>query len=122
MTPAGGGAEDGTGEAAARLDQQVGFLLAADGLKGVLRHNRLHGGDRRENAAEHSWHLALMAMVLSEHAPPGTDTAHVAALLVVHDLVEVHAGDHWGVETNARRVASEEQAAAERLFGALPPD
>jgi putative hydrolase of HD superfamily len=105
-----------------RLTQQLSFLLAADGLKGIERNNRLLDGSRQENSAEHSWHLTLMAMTLAEHAPPGTDMAHVLQLLVTHDLVEIHAGDHWVVEENAAAVAAAEAAAAERLFALLPVD
>src|SRR5215470_15546141 len=75
------------------LDSQVGFLLEADRLKTVLRQSTLTDGSRRENSAEHSWHLALMALVLAEHAPPGTDLGRVAAMVVLHDLVEIDAGD-----------------------------
>ena len=69
------------------------FLLTCDRLKGVLRTTRLHDGSRPENSAEHSWHLTLSALTLAEYAPAGTDIARVVELLVIHDLVEVHAGD-----------------------------
>jgi putative hydrolase of HD superfamily len=105
-----------------RLAQQLAFLLATDGLKSIERNNRLANGSRQENSAEHSWHVTLMAMTLAEHAPPGTDMAHVLELLVTHDLVEVYAGDHWVVEENAAAVAAAELAAAERLFALLPED
>jgi hypothetical protein len=75
------------------LDSQVGFLLEADRLKTVLRQTTLTDRSRRENSAEHSWHLALMAVVLAEHAPPGTDLGRVMAMVVLHDLVEIDAGD-----------------------------
>lgn len=104
-----------------RLDRQLAFLLAADALKGVERHNLLLDASRRENAAEHSWHLTLMATTLAEHAPAGTSIAHVVELLVAHDLVEIHAGDHWDGD-GLKDVAAKEAAAAERLFGLLPSD
>lgn len=109
-------------DATERLDRHLNFLLTADRLKQVVRNNRLHDGSRLENSAEHSWHLALMALTLAEHAPPGTDTGRVVEMLVVHDVVEIEAGDHWVVEANAAAVAAEEAVAAERLFGLLPDD
>ncbi len=105
-----------------RLDRHIGFLLTADRLKRVERSNRLHDGSRLENSAEHSWHLCLMALTLAEHAPPGTDIGRVVEMLVVHDVVEIDAGDHWVVEANAAEVAAKETAAAERLFALLPDD
>src|SRR5215469_6439668 len=75
------------------LDRQVGFLLEADRLKTVLRQSTLTDRSRQENSAEHSWHLALMALVLAAHAPPGTDLGRVMAMVVLHDLVEIDAGD-----------------------------
>ncbi|MGD0686144.1 MAG: HD domain-containing protein, partial [Streptosporangiaceae bacterium] len=76
-----------------RLRQQMGFAAEAGLLKRVLRQTMLTDPDRRENSAEHSWHLAVMALVLAEHAPPGTDLGRVIAMLLVHDLVEIDAGD-----------------------------
>lgn len=105
-----------------RLDRHLAFLLTADRLKQVVRKNRLHDGSRFENSAEHSWHLSLMAMTLAEHAPAGTNIARVTEILIVHDVVEIEAGDHWVVEANAEAVAAKEAAAAERLFGLLPED
>src|SRR5215470_332517 len=97
------------------LDSQVGFLLEADRLKTVLRQTPLTDRSRRENSAEHSWHLALMALVLAEHAPPGTDLGRVMAMVVLRDLVEIDAGDLFVYEARAER------AAADRLFALLPP-
>ena len=68
-------------------------MLEADRLKTVTRQTVIIGESRRENSAEHSWHLALMAVVLADHAPPGTDLGKVGAMLVLHDLVEIDAGD-----------------------------
>ncbi|MEQ9138662.1 MAG: HD domain-containing protein [Thalassobaculum sp.] len=109
-------------EPTTRLDRHLGFLLTADRLKRVERSNRLHDGSRFENSAEHSWHLCLMALTLAEHAPPGTDIGRVVEMLVVHDVVEIDAGDHWVVAENAAAVAAKEAAAAERLFALLPDD
>ena len=75
------------------LADQTAFLLTCDRLKAVQRSTYLHDGGRPENSAEHSWHLALMALTLAEHAPAGTDVNRVIRLLLVHDLVEIHAGD-----------------------------
>jgi putative hydrolase of HD superfamily len=105
------------------LDQQLGFLLEADRLKTVLRQSPLTDGSRRENSAEHSWHLALMALVLAGHAPPGTDLNRVIAMVLLHDLVEIDAGDLFLYADQAAqdRQAEAERAAAGRLYGLLPP-
>ena len=105
------------------LDSQLRFVLEADRLKSVLRRSTLNDGSRRENSAEHSWHLALMALVLGDHAPPGTDLGKVSAMVVLHDLVEIDAGDLYvyADEAAQRRQAVAERAAADRLFGLLPP-
>jgi putative hydrolase of HD superfamily len=105
------------------LDSQVGFLLEADRLKTVLRQSTLTDRSRRENSAEHSWHLALMALVLAGHAPPGTDLGRVMAMVVLHDLVEVDAGDLsvYAAEADQARQQRAERAAADRLFPMLPP-
>ena len=105
------------------LDSQVGFLLEADRLKTVLRQSTLTDRSRRENSAEHSWHLALMAMVLAEHAPPGVDLSRVMAMVVLHDLVEIDAGDLsvYAAEADQARQEQAERAAADRLYGMLPP-
>ena len=105
------------------LDSQIGFLLEADRLKTVLRQSTLTDRSRRENSAEHSWHLALMALVLAGHAPPGTDLGRVMAMVVLHDLVEVDAGDLsvWAAEADQARQQQAERAAADRLFAMLPP-
>jgi len=104
------------------LDSQLRFLLEADRLKGVLRQSRIIDGSRRENSAEHSWHLGLMSLVLGEYAPPGTDLGRVTAMLLVHDLVEIDAGDlfvYVGEQAQARQEEAE-RAAADRLFALLP--
>ena len=105
------------------LDRQVAFVLEADRLKTVLRQSTLTDRSRRENSAEHSWHLALMALVLAEHAPPGTDLGKVMAMLVLHDLVEIDAGDlfQYAAQPQQARQAAAEHAAADRLFPILPP-
>jgi putative hydrolase of HD superfamily len=110
-------------ETMAPLDDQLVFLLEADRLKTVLRQSTLTDRSRRENSAEHSWHLALMALVLAEYAPPGLDLQRVLAMLVLHDLVEIDAGDLFAYAPAADLARQEraERAAADRLFGLLPP-
>jgi len=106
-----------------RLERQLAFVLEIDRLKEVLRRTYLTGSPRRENSAEHSWHVAVMAVVLAEHADEPVDPARVVKMLLVHDIVEVDAGDTYVYDETAvaTRAAREERAAA-RLFGLLPPD
>lgn len=111
----------------ARLDAQFAFLNEADRLKSVLRATTLVDGSRAENSGEHSWHLALYAMVLADQAAADVDITRVIKMLILHDLVEIDVGDvpihsangqaHGSSETQAA-----EQRAAERIFGLLPPD
>lgn len=106
-----------------RLGQQFAFLIEVDRLKTVLRASTLAADARRENDAEHSWHLALMVPVLAEYADEPIDVGHTIKLVVVHDLVEVYAGD-TPLYDDAARVSQVERelAAADRLFGLLPDD
>ncbi|MGN9843758.1 HD domain-containing protein [Nonomuraea sp. H19] len=106
-----------------RLNAQISFAIEIDKLKRIIRRNHLIDGSRRENTAEHSWYVGMMAMLLGEHAPPGTDLQRVVAMLLVHDLVEIDAGDTFiydPVEVAAQ--AEAERAAADRIFGLLPAD
>ncbi|MFC4589060.1 HD domain-containing protein [Sphaerisporangium corydalis] len=106
-----------------RLPAQVGFAVEIDKLKRVLRRNTLMDGSRRENDAEHSWYLGMLAMVLGEHAPSGTDLDRVTAMLLVHDIVEIDAGDTFIYDLAAVEVQEKaERAAADRIFGLLPED
>ena len=104
------------------LERRIEFLLEADRLKTVARQSRITDGSRHENSAEHSWHLELMALVLAGHAPPGTDLARVLAMLLVHDLVEIDAGDLFVYADGAALARQEvaERAAADRIFALLP--
>jgi putative hydrolase of HD superfamily len=106
-----------------RLSAQLAFLLEADRLKQIERRSLITGSRRRENTAEHSWHLALFALVLGEHADDDIDLARVVAMVVLHDLVEIDAGDTYAYDDAgyATKVARE-QLAADRLFGLLPDD
>jgi putative hydrolases of HD superfamily len=108
----------------ARLQHQLDFLIELDRLKTVLRQSPLAGGSRRENSAEHSWHLAMFALVLAEHAEPKVDALHVIRLLLVHDIVEIDAGDApiHAISTNAEAQMQAETAGAQRIFGLLPSD
>jgi putative hydrolase of HD superfamily len=107
-----------------RLDQQMRFVSEVGKLKAVLRQTTLAGLARRENSAEHSWHLALMAIALAEHAPPGTDIGRVIAMVLIHDLVEIDAGDLflYADADQQRRQERAELAAADRIFALLPAD
>jgi putative hydrolase of HD superfamily len=107
-----------------RLDQQMRFIAEIGRLKGVLRQTMLADADRRENSAEHSWHLAVMAVTLAGHAPPGTDIGRVTAMVLIHDLVEIDAGDLFVYADAAQQARQEEaeRAAADRVFALLPAD
>jgi putative hydrolases of HD superfamily len=106
-----------------RLAQQIEFILEIDRLKQILRQTLLTDGSRRENSAEHSWHIALMAIVLSEYAPAGTDLFRAVKMLLIHDLVEIDAGDTFCFDVQGNQSKAErEQQAADRLFGLLPAE
>jgi putative hydrolase of HD superfamily len=106
---------------ASPLEQQLAFLLELDRLKSVRRRSYLAHEDRRENAAEHSWHVALMAVVLAGHANEAVDVCRTVMMLLVHDIVEIDAGDTFAYDPQAHATRSQrEQAAADRLFGLLP--
>jgi len=106
-----------------RLTHQFAFLLEIDRLKSVLRASELVDGSRYENSAEHSWHICLFALVLAEHAESAVQIDRVIKMLLLHDIVEIDAGDnpiHLAVD--AAKVAAKEAAAADRIFGLLPDD
>lgn len=106
-----------------RLDAQFAFLLEADKLRTIERQNLILDCSRRENSAEHSWHLALYALVLAPFADPQVDIFRAIRMLLLHDLVEIDAGDHpITAEADWAAVAAAEQTAAQRLFGLLPED
>ncbi len=100
------------------------FILEADKLKEVFRQNILTQSRRAENSAEHSWHFALMVITLAEHANgPGLDVLRVLKMVLIHDLVEVDAGDTFAYDTaNLAGQHEREARAADRIFGLLPPD
>ncbi len=106
-----------------RVAQQIDFLVQADRLKSVIRRTPLVDNSRLENSAEHTWHLTLAALALREHAPAGVDVSRVLELLVVHDLVEIDAGDTFAYDPAAHvNKAARERAAADRIFALLPAD
>lgn len=110
-----------------RLEAQFAFLNEADRLKSVLRATTLVDGSRRENSGEHSWHLALYALILADQAQPGVDITRVIKMLLLHDLVEIDVGDvpiHSadGKAHASTAVQDAESRAADRLFGLLPAD
>jgi len=106
-----------------RLTQQIRFIAEIDKLKSVLRQSILVSGERQENSAEHSWHVATMAILLAEHAGEPVDVGRVIKMLLVHDIVEVDAGDTYCYDDEAvLGQADREQEAADRLFGMLPAD
>ncbi|MEM6399246.1 MAG: HD domain-containing protein [Cyanobacteria bacterium P01_D01_bin.116] len=107
----------------ARLEQQLQFIIEIDKLKNVLRQTLLIDGSRRENSGEHSWHLAMMTIILAEYATEGTDLFRAMKMSLIHDLVEIDAGDTFcfdekGYESKAER----EIQAATRIFGILPEE
>lgn len=105
-----------------RLQSQLDFLVEIDRLKEIERQTRIAAG-RRENTAEHSWHLAMYALVLAEHSNEDVDLFHVLALCLIHDIVEIDAGDTFAYDVTANGDKEDrERLAAERLFGLLPSD
>lgn len=107
----------------ADLDRQLGFLREIDQLKGVIRQSPLLNRSRRENSAEHSWHVAMYAMLLHQYAAAPVDASRVIQMLLIHDIVEVDAGDHpLHISGGSSRQAELESQAAERLFRLLPTD
>jgi putative hydrolase of HD superfamily len=105
-----------------RLKQQIDFIIEIDKLKGVIRKTKLFDGSRCENDVEHSWHLAMMAMVLSEYANEKVDVNKVMKMVLIHDLVEIDAGDVFIYDKNRSDQYEKEVLAAEKIFGMLPED
>jgi putative hydrolases of HD superfamily len=104
-----------------RLLQQMQFVIEIDKLKQVVRQTRIMGGSRQENSAEHSWQLAVMAIVLAEHANEPVDVPHVVKMVLVHDLIEIDAGDTWSFDDKGYLDKAErERLAADRIFALLP--
>ncbi len=106
-----------------RLRLQLRFLIEVDRLKQIFRQCRLTDGTRYENDAEHSWHLALLAMTLAEYANEPVDPLRLLQMVLIHDLVEIDAGDTFVYDTAGEATKRErEEKAADRIFGLLPAD
>jgi putative hydrolase of HD superfamily len=109
--------------ASPRLRDQLAFLREIDRIKGIFRLTYLLDASRRENDAEHSWELAMMALVLAEYGPEGLDVPTVLTMVLLHDVVEIDAGDVSVYDTEARKAkANLERECAKRVFGLLPGD
>jgi putative hydrolases of HD superfamily len=106
-----------------RLLKQIDFLVEADKLKNILRRNYISDGSKRENDAEHSWYFSLAAMILSEYSNNTIDIQKVIKMAIIHDIVEVYAGDTFIYDEKAKETQKErEQIASEKIFGLLPED
>jgi len=106
-----------------RMDRQFAFLREADKEKTIERQTYITDASRKENDAEHAWHAALMAIITSEYANEKIDVLKVVTMLLIHDIVEIDAGDTYAYDEEAKKTQeAREKAAAERLFGLLPKD
>ncbi len=106
-----------------RLKKQLDFALEIDKEKNILRQTHLSGHGRRENDAEHAWHMAIMAYVLKEYSNQDIDIAKVMLMCLIHDIVEIDAGDTYAYDEEGKKTqAAREQAAKLRIFGMLPTD
>ena len=106
-----------------RLKKQLDFLLEIDREKEIYRQTHILGGSRRENDAEHAWHMAIMAFVLQEYANEPIDVLRVMKMVLMHDLVEIYAGDTYAYDEAGKESQRErELEAADRIFGMLPED
>ena len=106
-----------------RLDRQFDFIREIDQEKEIFRQNYLADGSRKENDAEHAWHMALMAILLSEYANEPIDVLKTVTMILLHDVVEIDAGDTYAYDEAAKQSQAErERKAAQRIFGLLPPD
>lgn len=106
-----------------RLCKQINFMLELDKMKNLYRQTYVLHEDRKENDAEHSWHLAVMALLLSEYADKEIDTVKVMKMVLLHDIVEIDAGDTYCCDSEGNSTKAErEENAAQRIFGLLPHD
>lgn len=106
-----------------RLRKQIEFMLEIDKIKSIYRQTYVLHEDRKENDAEHSWHLAILAFLLAEYANEPIDVMHVMKMVLVHDIVEIDAGDTYCYDAEGSKTkAIREEKAAERIFGLLPDD
>lgn len=110
-------------EAKRRLEKQIAFLIEVDKVKNIFRQTYLADGKRKENDAEHSWHLALAAVLLKEHMAEDVDLGRVMTMVLIHDLVEIDAGDTYAYDMEGAATKREREVkAAKRIFGILPED
>ena len=106
-----------------RLQKQMDFIVEVDKVKQIIRQTYLSDASRKEDDAEHSWHLALMAVLLSEYSNEEVDLKKVVPMVLIHDLVEIDAGDTYAYdEAGAQTKVERETKAADRIFGMLPED
>lgn len=106
-----------------RFEKQLAFILEADKEKNILRQTHLSGHGRRENDAEHAWHMAMMIYLLKEYANEPFDVSRAMMMALIHDIVEIDAGDTYAYDTEGIKTQKErEEKAAERIFGLLPED
>lgn len=106
-----------------RLERQIRFIVEIDKVKNIFRQTYLADAGRKENDAEHSWHIALMAYLLQEYAEKQVDVSKVMLMVLIHDLVEIDAGDTYAYDAaGAETKRDREEAAADRIFGLLPED
>ena len=106
-----------------RFQKQLDFILEADKEKNILRQTHLSGHGRRENDAEHAWHMAIMIYLLKEYANEEIDVAKAMMMALIHDIVEIDAGDTYAYDTAGLETQKDrEEKAAERIFGILPED
>lgn len=106
-----------------RLQKQIAFIKEIDKVKSIFRQTYLADGTRKENDAEHSWHIALMAVLLKEYVSEDVDVAKVMTMVLIHDLVEIDAGDTYAYDCEGAKSKREREVkAADRIFGILPED
>ena len=106
-----------------RLEQQLAFALEIDKEKNILRQTHLSGHGRRENDAEHAWHMAIMAYLLREYANEEVDIGRVMIMCLIHDIVEIEAGDTYAYDEEAQKTQkAREDAAKEKIYSLLPED
>lgn len=117
------GIEDFLDSGNMRLDQQLKFTAEIDQMTSVYRRTLLISGERRENDAEHSWHIAVMALLFKEYCVEEPNVERAIKMCVVHDLIEIYAGDTFAYDSQGNESkAGREKAAADRLFAQLPPE
>ena len=106
-----------------RFAKQLAFILEADKEKNILRQTHLSGRGRQENDAEHAWHMAIMTILLSEYANEKIDVLKTVTMLLIHDIVEIDAGDTYAYDEEAKKTQKQrEEKAADRIYGLLPQD